>query len=131
MKSISQRERAATASSRIYVAYKHCLELFAQNCRKTYLHNVTREDILAFIRKLYDAGCGPRTAYNRAVVVCQLLKLNGITGLLHKCDWPLFPFSIPGSRPVIRVAPSALLHIWICAYRETAAEAILSCSIVL
>ena len=75
---------------RTYGAYRQCLELFAQNCRKTYLHDVTREDILGFIRKLYELGCGPRTAYNRAVIVCQLLKLNGITGLLHKRDWPKY-----------------------------------------
>jgi integrase/recombinase XerD len=73
-----------------YKAYKHCLELFAQTCRKTYLHDVTREDLLAFVRKLYELGCGPRTAYNRAVIVSQLLKLNGVSGLLHKRDWPKY-----------------------------------------
>ncbi len=73
-----------------YKAYKHCLELFGQTCRKTYLQEVTREDLLHFIRKLYEFGCGPRTAYNRAVIVSQLLKLNGIAGLLHKRDWPKY-----------------------------------------
>jgi integrase/recombinase XerD len=71
-------------------AYKHCLELFAQTCRKTYLQEVTRDDLLHFIRKLYELGCGPRTAYNRAVIVSHLLKLNGIAGLLHKRDWPKY-----------------------------------------
>jgi integrase len=75
---------------RTHKAYKHCLELFVHNCRKTYLHDVTREDLLHFVRKLYDLGCGPRTAYNRAVIVSQLLKLNGISGLLHKRDWPKY-----------------------------------------
>lgn len=73
-----------------YKAYKHCLELFAANCRKTYLHDVAREDLLHFIRKLYELGCGSRTAYNRAVIVSQLLKANGIAGLLHKRDWPKY-----------------------------------------
>jgi integrase len=73
-----------------YKAYKHCLELFAQTCRKSYLQEVTRDDLLHFIRKLYELGCGPRTAYNRAVIVSQLLKLNGIAGLLHKRDWPKY-----------------------------------------
>jgi hypothetical protein len=49
---------------------------------------VNREDLLAFIRKLYELKCGPRTAYNRAVIVSQLLKANGITKLLHNRDWP-------------------------------------------
>jgi integrase/recombinase XerD len=73
-----------------YTAYKYCLELFAANCTKTYIQDVKREDVLAFIRKLYELGCGPRTAYNRAAIVAQLLKANGILGLLHKRDWPKF-----------------------------------------
>lgn len=73
-----------------YTAYKYCLELFQSNCSRTYIQDVTREDLLAFIRKLYDMGCGARTAYNRAAIVAQLLKINGIKGLLHKRDWPKF-----------------------------------------
>jgi integrase len=46
--------------------------------------------VLGFIRKLYEMGCGARTAYNRAAIVAQLLKVNGIQGLLHKRDWPKF-----------------------------------------
>ena len=71
-----------------YVAYKYCLGLFASNCTKRYVQDVKREDLLAFIRKLYELNCGPRTAYNRAVIVSQLLKANGITKLLHNRDWP-------------------------------------------
>ena len=57
-----------------YTAYKYCLELFAQHCKRIYLQDVQREDLLHFIRKLYEMGCGPRTAYNRAAIVSQLLK---------------------------------------------------------
>ncbi|MGH9765746.1 MAG: tyrosine-type recombinase/integrase, partial [Blastocatellia bacterium] len=71
-----------------YQAYKHCLEVFANNCAKKFIQDVKREDLLAFIRKMYELGCGPRTAYNRAVIVSQLLKANGITKLLHNRDWP-------------------------------------------
>ena len=71
-----------------YAAYKYCLELFAQNCAKKFIQDVKRDDLLSFIRKLYELGCGPRTAYNRAVIVSQLLKANGITKLLSKRDWP-------------------------------------------
>src|SRR5260370_11011131 len=73
---------------RTYQAYKHCLEVFANNFAKKFIHDVKREDVLAFIRKLYELGCGPRTAYNRAVIVSQLLKANGITKLLRNRDWP-------------------------------------------
>ena len=71
-----------------YVSYKYCLELFASHCAKRFIHDVKREDLLAFIRKLYELNCGPRTAYHRAVIVSQLLKANGITKLLHNRDWP-------------------------------------------
>jgi integrase/recombinase XerD len=63
-------------------------EVFANNCAKKFIHDVKREDLLEFIRKLYELGCGPRTAYNRAVIVSQLLKANGITKLLRNRDWP-------------------------------------------
>ncbi len=71
-----------------YMAYKHALELFANTCAKRYVSDVKREDVLAFIRKVYELGCGPRTADNRAVIVSQLLKANGIVRLLHNRDWP-------------------------------------------
>jgi hypothetical protein len=44
--------------------------------------------VLAVIRKLYELGCAPRTAHNRAVILSQLLKANGILKLLSKRDWP-------------------------------------------
>jgi len=71
-----------------YMVYKYCLELFASHCAKRFIQDVKREDLLAFIRKLYELNCGPRTAYNRAVIVSQVLKANGITKLLHNRDWP-------------------------------------------
>ena len=71
-----------------YIAYKYCLELFASTCAKQFIQDVKREDLLSFIRKLYELGCGPRTAYNRAVIVSQLLKANGISKLLSNRDWP-------------------------------------------
>lgn len=71
-----------------YAAYRYCLELFSNNCAKRYVQDVKREDVLAFIRKLYELKCGPRTAYNRAVIVSQLLKTHGITKLLSNRDWP-------------------------------------------
>src|SRR5260370_7952751 len=75
---------------RTYQAYKHCLEVFTNNCAKEFIKDVKREDVLAFIRKLYELNCSPRTAYNRAVIVSQLLKANGITKLLRNRDWPEF-----------------------------------------
>jgi integrase/recombinase XerD len=73
-----------------YMAYKYCLGLFTAHCAKRYVQDVKREDLLAFIRKLYELGCGPRTAYNRAVIVSQFLKANGVVKLLSNRDWPAY-----------------------------------------
>jgi integrase len=71
-----------------YTAYKYCQDLFASHCAKRFIRDVKREDLLSFIRELYDLGCGPRTACKRAVIVFQLLKANGITKLLSNRDFP-------------------------------------------
>jgi hypothetical protein len=47
-----------------YQAYEHCLEVFSNHCAKQFIQDVKREGVLAFIRNLYELGCGPRTAYN-------------------------------------------------------------------
>ncbi len=73
---------------RTYVAYRTCLETFGATCKKQFAADVKRDDLLAFIRHLYSIGNGARTAYNRAVIVAQMLKANGIVNLLQKRDWP-------------------------------------------
>jgi integrase len=73
-----------------YVAYKYCLEQFLATVRKDLVSEVSREDLLAFIRYQYASGCGPRTAYNRANILISFLKLHGVHGLLKKFDWPSF-----------------------------------------
>jgi integrase len=86
LKEIEPPHREATT----YGAYKLALQGFLTTCTKTYIQDVEREDVLAYIRNLYSLGCGPRTAYNRAATVVQLLKANGIQGLLKRRDWPKF-----------------------------------------
>jgi integrase/recombinase XerD len=77
-----------------YTAYKYALNVFRAGCAKSYLADIERADLLQFIRGQYGLGCGARTAYNRANIVVQFLKLNGIKGLLHKRDWPEYVDSI-------------------------------------
>lgn len=55
---ISRRIEPPQREPKTYTAYKYCLELFQAHCTKTYIQDVTREDVLAFIRKLYEMGCG-------------------------------------------------------------------------
>jgi integrase len=73
---------------RTYIAYKCCLGTFVATCKQQYVADVKRDDVLAFIRHLYSIGNGGRTAYNRAVIVAQMLKANGIINLLQRRDWP-------------------------------------------
>lgn len=77
-----------------YDAYHATLELFRDTCPKQYLQDINRDDCLAFIRHLYSIGNGARTAYNRTVIILQLLKLHGITGLLKSRDMPKYVDSI-------------------------------------
>jgi len=71
-----------------YTAYKYALNAFRKGCAKSSIEHIVRADLLQFIRGQYESGCSARTAYNRANIVVQFLKLNGIKGLLHKRDWP-------------------------------------------
>jgi integrase/recombinase XerD len=71
-----------------YTAYKYALTIFQTGCAKSYIQDIVRADLLQFIRGQYQSGCSARTAYNRANIVVQFLKLNGVKGLLHKRDWP-------------------------------------------
>ena len=82
--------------------------LFASTCAKRFVQNVKREDLLSFIRKFLASGCGPRTAYNRAVIVSQLLKTNGITKLLHNRDWPEYVEPIRPMYEGEEIGPGAL-----------------------
>ncbi len=71
-----------------YTAYKYALNAFRKGCAKSSIEHIVRADLLQFIRGQYESGCSARTAYNRANIVVQFLKLNGVKGLLHKRDWP-------------------------------------------
>ena len=71
-----------------YTAYKYALNAFLKGCAKSSIEHIARADLLQFIRGQYESGCCARTAYNRANIVVQFLKLNGVKGLLHKRDWP-------------------------------------------
>jgi len=71
-----------------YAAYKYALDAFRKGCAKSSIEHIVRADLLQFIRGQYESGCSARTAYNRANIVVQFLKLNGVKGLLHKRDWP-------------------------------------------
>ncbi len=68
----------AHRKERTYVTYRYTLDkLLKQWCRRSYVDQVTREDILVFMTDCYKQGLGHRTVYDKLVVVLQLFKRRG------------------------------------------------------
>jgi len=85
-------------SHRTYISYRYTLEeLLLPSYQKTSIDEVTREDILAFMARCYELELGHRTVYDKLVVVLQLFKRYGKTGLITSCDWPKYVETI---RPI-------------------------------
>ena len=87
-------------SLRTYRTYRPVLNvLFRNSYTKTYVDEVTREDILKFTSDCFDQGLVPRTVYDRLVTVLQLFKRHGYKGLVEASDWPSYVETI---RPDLR-----------------------------
>jgi integrase len=85
-------------SLRTYRTYRPILNvLFRTSYTKTYVDEVTREDILKFTSDCFDKGLVPRTVYDRLVTVLQLFKRHGFKGLVEASDWPSYVETI---RPI-------------------------------
>ena len=85
-------------SLRTYRTYRPVLNvLFRNSYAKTYVDEVTREDILKFTSDCFDQGLVPRTVYDRLVTVLQLFMRHGFKGLVESSDWPSYVETI---RPI-------------------------------
>ena len=85
-------------SLRTYRTYRPTLQvLFRKSYTKTYVDEVTREDILKFTSDCFDQGLVPRTVYDRLVTVLQLFKRHGFKNLVEASDWPSYVETI---RPI-------------------------------
>lgn len=88
----------AQRSPRTYISYRYTLkELLVPSYEKSSVDQVAREDILAFMARCYQLGLGHRTVYDKLVVVLQLFKRHGKTGLIASSDWPKYVETI---RPI-------------------------------
>jgi integrase len=97
-------------SLRTYRTYRPTLNiLFRNSYTKTFVDQVTREDILKFTSDCFDQGLAPRTVYDRLVTVLQLFKRHGLKGLVERSDWPSYVETI---RPIYEPEEIAamLLH---------------------
>jgi integrase/recombinase XerD len=81
----------AQRSHRTYISYRYTLkELLVPSFKKASVDDVAREDILAFMTRCYELGLGHRTVYDKLVVVLQLFKRHGRSGLIASSDWPKY-----------------------------------------
>jgi len=102
----------AHRKQRTYVTYRYTLDkLLKEWCRKSFVDQVTREDILQFMTDCYKHGLGKRTVYDKLVVVLQLFKRYGRIKLIEPSDWPHYVETI---RPI---------------YEEEEIGAMLSCTL--
>lgn len=87
---ISWKRLNSRRSQRLSV-YSTALNYFTECCRKLYLHEIERYDLLKFASFLRDEKKqSPRSVYNKFETVMTFLKANGIRGLMGKNDWPRY-----------------------------------------
>ena len=84
-------ETELTKKPKTLAAYTTALNYFTESCRKLYLHEIERADLLkfsAFLRE--NKKHSPRSVYNKFETVMAFLKANRIRGLVGKNDWPRY-----------------------------------------
>jgi integrase/recombinase XerD len=89
---LETRRKPKTAS-----AYGKALELFSESCRKQYLDEITREDLLTYSASLVARGNSARTTANRLGYVFTFLRHHDIQGLLKTSDKPRYTKRAPNS----------------------------------
>jgi len=84
-------ETELTKKPKTLAAYTTALNYFTESCRKMYLQEIERPDLLKFSAFLRDEkNQSPRSVYNKFETVMAFLKANGIRGLIGKNDWPRY-----------------------------------------
>jgi integrase len=80
-----------TKKPKTLAAYTTALEYFTESCKKQYLEDIDRKDLLRFSAFLRDQKeQAPRTCWNKFANVMSFLKANGVRGLVGKNDWPRY-----------------------------------------
>lgn len=87
-----QRQR----SLRTFRTYRVALRNYFLNCySKTYLDEVTRQDLLRFSNFCFDRGIQACSVNDKLITVATFLKWHGRPGLLERSDWPRYTEAIP------------------------------------
>jgi integrase len=84
-------ETELTKKPKTLAAYTTALNYFTESCRRLYLHEIERHDLLKFSGFLRDQKKQSlRSVYNKFETVMTFLKANSIRGLVGKNDWPRY-----------------------------------------
>ncbi len=80
-----------TKKPKTLAAYTTALNYFLESCKKQYLEDIDRKDLLKFCAFLRDdKDQAPRSCWNKFANVMSFLKANGVRGLVGKNDWPRY-----------------------------------------
>jgi len=80
-----------TKKPKTLAAYTTALDYFMESCRKQYVVEIERRDLLefaAFLRE--DKDQAPRSCWNKFANVMSFLKAQDIRGIVKKNDWPSY-----------------------------------------
>ena len=66
------------------------MKYFADSCRKAYLDQIDRRDLLDFRNYLKNHGQGDRSIFNHFQGAITFLRSQGIAGLISRNDWPTY-----------------------------------------
>ena len=84
-------ETKLTKKPKTHAAYSTSLSYFTESCRKVFLEDIERRDLLNFSAFLRDEKeLHPRTCWNKFSNVMSFLKAQNIRGLAKKNDWPSY-----------------------------------------
>lgn len=73
---------------RTFRTYRPVLAEFRDGCRRAFIEDVVRQDLVDFATRSYERGRGKRSVYNNLVILSQLMKRHGKPKLLEASDWP-------------------------------------------
>lgn len=72
-------------------AYTTSTEYFQESCRKQYVEQIERRDMLQYAAYLRDEKeLAPRTCWNKFNNVMSFLKIHKLNDIVNKNDWPKF-----------------------------------------
>lgn len=85
-----------TKKPKTFAAYSTALQYFQESCKKVYLQEIGRPEMLRFHAYLRDnKEQSPRSCWNKFSNVMSFLKARGVTAGVRKNDWPRYVEDTP------------------------------------